>query len=406
MNYNELKNIRDEIIKKYFLTYQEKGFIVNEPLPLDNKEDITIDFTTCTICTAKENIRKNLYGSDYIMIQPAMRNTHIDTIGNIKEKTIFLSYFTMMGGFKYYKNISNYENDFNDIVVSEFDFLHNYFDKIILTIPVQYLDKIPVSQTTIEKIKDSHSQVVYSKDDENNLKWKYGIKGVKGYGTRWEVQNNGDVVNWGNTINVYRNDIPYGVDFGGGLETLIYAYKDLPSSVYANTLLTDLVKELCIKGNLYEKIIDCIISIIIIFDSKDNIVLRDKYILDEYARFLNCLLILTDTSFKQIKEIIENILKNGIFNKTKEEIYNKFLYEMEITFKNFDLLINSSNIGRIVDLVNICYNNNDDWKNSKKIVKSHFAKYFRNLKEIELLAILKKYNSIEDNQIKVRRKRK
>ena len=406
MNYNELQNVRDEIIKKYFLTYQEKGFIVNEALPLDNKEDITIDFTNCTICTAKENIRKNLHGSDYIMIQPAMRNTHIDTIGSIKEKNIFLSYFTMMGGFKYYKNILNYEKDFNDIIVSEFEFLHNYFDKIILTIPVQYCDRIPVSQTTIERIKDSQCQVIYSEDDENNLKWKYGINGVKGYGTRWEVSNNRDIVNWGNTINVYRDDVPYGVDFGGGLETLIYAYKDLPSSVYANALLTDLVKELSIKGNLYEKIIDCIISIIIIFDSKDTIVLRDKYILDEYSRLLNCLLILTDTSFKQIQEITESILKNCIFNKTKEEIYDKFLCEMDMTFKNFDLLICSSNIDRIVYLVNICYNNSDNWQKNKKIARSHFAKYFRNLKEIELLAILKKYNSIENNQKKIRRKRK
>ena len=173
MNYNELKNIRDEIIKKYFLTYQEKGFIVNEPLPLEDKEDITIDFTTCTICTAKENIRKNLYGSDYIMIQPAMRNTHIDTIGNIKEKTIFLSYFTMMGGFKYYKNISNYENDFNDIVVSEFDFLHNYFDKIT----EEYAETVLSFYKTINHINTDSNKVEFIDEKcfikNNPLNFKY-----------------------------------------------------------------------------------------------------------------------------------------------------------------------------------------------------------------------------------------
>ena len=85
-------------------------------------------------------------------------------------------------------------------------------------------------------------KLYFQENDENNLKWKYGMANVVGYGTRWEISNGGDLVNWGNTINVYVEDKPFGVDFGGGVESFIYAYLKLKNSIYANDAMTDMTK--------------------------------------------------------------------------------------------------------------------------------------------------------------------
>ena len=74
MNYEELKKLRNKISNDYIKHYKKRGFIVNEPLPLSNESDLTLDFTTCTICEAKPNISKGIIDTDYVTIQPSMRN--------------------------------------------------------------------------------------------------------------------------------------------------------------------------------------------------------------------------------------------------------------------------------------------------------------------------------------------
>ena len=60
MKYNELIQLKKEICNSYIEWYKSQGYKIEHPLPLDNKDDITLDFTTCTICLAKENIKKIL----------------------------------------------------------------------------------------------------------------------------------------------------------------------------------------------------------------------------------------------------------------------------------------------------------------------------------------------------------
>ena len=77
-------------------------------------------------------------GKDYVLIQPALRNTHIDVLSKIKGDNAFFSFFSMMVGFKYYSNENNSGKEFNEVLKNEFDFLRKYANQIILTIPIQY----------------------------------------------------------------------------------------------------------------------------------------------------------------------------------------------------------------------------------------------------------------------------
>lgn len=390
MNYNEMMNLKETICLDYISHYVNKGYIKMPSLPLDYKEDITLDFTTCTICTAKKNIREKRKGKDYVLIQPALRNTHIDVLSKIGGEDCFFSFFSMMGGFKYYSDDNHAKKEFNEVLKSEFDFLSKYANEIILTIPIQYKDFLEIDIQTLKYLNNKGCIIKYSDNDEKNLKWKYGINNVEGYGIRWEVCNGGDIVNWGNTINVYVEGKPFGVDFGGGVESLIYANQNLKSSIYANDAMTDLIKEFCYNNNIHEKMIDCIISSMCIIANKENIILRNKYILHKYLSILNSLMVLTDISREDVLKVVEEINSKNIqfLNKENmEEIFEEYLRKAEY---EYSILLNRNNIDSVLKLVELCYNENDElWKKSKKIVKSHLGKYFTNLSEVELLALHK-----------------
>lgn len=98
MKYEDLIDIKSKICSDYIKYYKNNGFEEFVAMPLYNKNDITLDFTTCTVCTAKENIKENKKGKDYVMIQPALRNTHIDVLRKADTDDYFFSFFSMMGG--------------------------------------------------------------------------------------------------------------------------------------------------------------------------------------------------------------------------------------------------------------------------------------------------------------------
>lgn len=388
MNYNELMEIKKEICSKYINHYVSKGYIEMPSLPLDYKKDITLDFTTCTICTAKDNIHQQKKGKDYVMIQPALRNTHIDVLGKMQENDRFFSFFSMMGGFKYYSDEFKYKKEFSEIIKSEFEFLKKYGNQIILTIPKQYMDFLEIDIPTLKYLKKEDCIIKYSMVDEKNLKWKYGINGVVGYGTRWEISNDGSVVNWGNTINVFVNDKPFGVDFGGGVESLIYANQKLKNSIYANDAMTDLTKEFCSNSSLHEKMIDCVVSSMCIIANKEKIILRDRYIIDKYMSILNSLMILNDISEEYILIIVNDINSKKIDFLNKENMVEIFEHFLDKASHNHSVILNSHNIDKVLKLLEISYNyNNDQWIKSKKIINSHYLKYFSNLSEAELFAL-------------------
>lgn len=395
MNYNELMEIKKKICSKYINHYVSKGYIEMPSLPLDYKKDITLDFTTCTICTAKDNIRQQKKGKDYVMIQPALRNTHIDVLGKMQEDDYFFSFFSMMGGFKYYSDELKYKKEFSEIIKSEFEFLKEYGNQIILTIPKQYMDFLEIDIPTLKYLKKEDCIIKYSTDDEKNLKWKYGMNGVVGYGTRWEISNNESIVNWGNTINVFVKDKPFGVDFGGGVESLIYANQKLKNSIYANDAMTDLTKEFCSNSSLHEKMIDCVVSSMCIIANKEKIILRDRYILDKYMNILNSLMILNNISEEYILIIVNDINSKNIDFLNKENMVEIFEHYLDKASHNHSVILNSQNIDKVLKLLELCYNhNNAQWGQNKKIIKSHYLKYFSNLSEAELFALQNLKSSI------------
>lgn len=406
MNYNELIKLRQKIINNYEDYYANLGFIKKSPLPLDSKDDLTLDFTTCTVCVAKPFIRKGEINIDYVMTQPAIRNTHLQDLGKIYIRSPYLSYFTMIGGFKYYRSSDKYEADFSKVIESEFNFLHQYFNNIILTIPKQYRKFLPISDITKEQLANQQCLIKYSTDDMENLKWKYGIRGVQGYGTRWEVVN-GTVTNWGNTINVYRNGKPFGIDFGGGLETLICAYKGLPNAIHANDTFIDQIKDLCSSDIIYEKVLDCIVSSLCIINSKQEIVLRDEYILNQYLRLIVAYSIVSDIDNEEIIDVTNNIaFSSNSFLSNYDKITTSFCDRLLDTYTNFYKLVESEKVDEVVRLIDLCYNGNNNWTDCDKIIRSNVRKYFTNLSEVELLALRKQKNILKQEPKVLKRRNK
>lgn len=76
--------------------------------------------------------------------------------------------------------------------------------------------------------------------------------------------------------------------------------------------MTDLTKDFCYNNSLHEKMTDCIISSMCIISNKENIILRDKYILSKYMSILNSLMVLTDISKEHILALVEDINSKNI----------------------------------------------------------------------------------------------
>lgn len=389
MKYEDLIDIKSKICSDYIKYYKNNGFEEFVAMPLYNKKDITLDFTTCTVRTAKENIKENKKGKDYVMIQPALRNTHIDVLRKADTDDYFFSFFSMMGGFKYYNNQIEYQKEFSELIKSEFDFLKKYNSYVLLTIPIQYNDNLKIDDKVTKYLKTNGCGIKYSDNDEKNLKWKYGINNVVGYGTRWEIANGGDLVNWGNTINVFVDGKPFGIDFGGGVESLMYSNLNLKNSIYANDAMIDNARLFCCDDSMKEKMLDCIISAMCIIANKPKIALRDKYILEIYMNLLSSYMTLSETNQSIISELVREINENNIPFLHRENMKIIFEQYLEKAIKNQRIILNSDNMDKILNLVSLCYNGDENWKNSKKIINSHFSKYFSNLSEVDLLALQK-----------------
>lgn len=398
MSYKELMETKEKICRDYINHYNERGYVELSPLPLNNKKDITLDFTTCTICSAKDNIRNSEKGKDYIMIQPALRNTHMDVLGKLSEDDYFFSFFSMMGGFKFYNKNNSKSDQFSELIKNEFDFLKKYNEEVVLTIPIQYKDKLEINNGVIEYLFNNGCKIIYSTDDEKNLKWKYGMNDVVGYGTRWEISNGGDLVNWGNSINVFVKGEEYGIDFGGGVESLVYAHLKLKNSIYANSALTDNVRVFCEEDSINEKIMDCVISSMCIIANKPEIILRDKYTIDSYMNMLVSLMALRDVKVGTILDMVEEINNKKVQFLTSDDMIEKFSKNMHRAIRDFHILLESKSIEEVIKMTDLCYNeDNSDWTKNKRITNSHYRKYFTNLTEVEILALRREKRIEKEN---------
>lgn len=65
-----------------------------------------------------------------------------------------------------------------------------------------------------------------------------------------------------------------------------------------------------------------------------------------------------------------------------------FKHYLEKAIHNHSIILNSQNIDKVLKLLDLCYNkDNDMWIQNKRIIKSHCLNYFSNLSEAELFAL-------------------
>ncbi len=327
MNYNDLLNLRSKIVELYYKTYND--YIIESPTGLEDKHDITLDFTNCTICLAKENILKEKIGNNYVVCQPCLRNNNFQELSDVNKELNYMNYFTMLGGYHYIKNNSQKEEEFNKIVKRQYKFLKEVSNgsKIRLTIPSQFEKYLKLSKETMTKIKSDNNLIEYQENELLNLKWKYGIDGIIGYGTRWEVQNiNGEYVNCGNDILLYKNNRAIGIDFGSGLETLVSLLNGEKNLLYSNKVCSDKVKKFCSGNAIKEKIVNALVSLICCKYYKSSKTIRVEYIIGLYIRIIAAYLEYIDCDTRVIIELSQDICTSlCISNNEISEIYLQIL---------------------------------------------------------------------------------
>lgn len=334
MNQGLVKEANDSLLSFYAKLYRDDNFYLETALPLISNDDISLEFINCTICLAKQNIKNNIIGKDYILFQPAIRTKNYNGVLDVIHQTRYASCFTMIGGYKYIKNAVDCPIDLERILLNEAKFLNHFFSqKVQLTIPEQYVNKIPISQDFISKLVAEGIKIIYSQDDMKKLKWKYGISGVEGFGIRWSIIED-RIINWGNTVVLYRGDSPIGIDFGGGLEILLQAYCSLPHCVYANRRITQQIADfICNQTRL--KITDALVFLFDVFEATDDIEscsARIKYILNQYVRSLAANIIRDNISFCEFSILVESMATENL-NSAKDYILmcvDKRIQELKI----------------------------------------------------------------------------
>lgn len=298
-------------------------------MPLITTDDITLEFTNCTICAAKPFLVNGMVGEDYILVQPAIRTQNYNFVHTSDQNTRYSTCFTMIGGFKFLDCRETLRRSFDLIVWSEALFLRHLFktSEIILTIPVQYEEFLPLSLHMQEKLGSIDVLIKKTKCDANNLKWKYGIRGIVGYGTRWEIGDTNGLVNWGNTIALFDDGKPVGIDFGGGVETLLQAYFQLKHCIFANDYLRNQELADLIDSPESIKWVDALIASTVIWREIKRLSylpIRIKYILDKYVNAAVALSIVMEHSILQMQHYIELIFKDVCYENCEKEFVAMF----------------------------------------------------------------------------------
>ena len=387
-DYLKLLLLRERIINLYYEVYSD--YQIAESVSLDEDRDITLDFVNCTICLAKENISKGEKNNNYVMVQPCLRNNHINLLSSYFEESNYLSYFTMLGGFYYIENQEKWIDEFNKIVQRQFNFFRKIKDdiEIRLTVPYHYFGFLPLASETKKLIYENNGSIIYSKADKENLKWKYGIDGIIGYGTRWKLKDiNGKFVNCGNDILLF-DEIgnAIGIDFGSGLETIVSVLNGEKNLLYSNIVCSDYIRDFCNYDSLNEKLVDSLLSFICCEHYKKRKNFRIKYLMFLYMRIISAILLINDISIDLLNELIIEICKN--INIEYEMVAMNIISQVSEQQKFLDRLSKTSS-----------------GKNAVKYFESKRNRYERKLLNMEVYA-LKKLIDKEEKSDKTKKIRK
>jgi len=388
-NYLELLQLRHKIEEEYYKVYCD--YEILESYHLDAKEDISLDFINCTICGAKNNLMNRKLGNNYVMLQNCLRNNHIELLKKTNSISNYMSFFTMLGGFHYINPTENWVEEFNKIVLRQFKFFRILYptNLIILTIPDDYITFLPLTINTKEYLLNNNCFIEISKIDAKNLKWKYGIKDIKGYGTRWEIATKENkLINCGNDIILFDKVKPIGIDFGSGLETLVAVINDNENLLYSNIICTDEIKSFCINNTNKEKLIDALTSIICIIEYKEYKNFQVKNLIRMYIKIASAIMIIENITNEDLIEIIKNISETLKINY--ESFIDQIIIEI-IKQQEFLKEITKTEIGKeIIDI------------NKSGIEPRYYIKgYFQNIYDIELKA-MEKIIEKENKYVKAR----
>ncbi|MGY6172017.1 hypothetical protein ACW95P_01560 [Candidatus Mycoplasma pogonae] len=268
LNTNDLNRIKiekDKILKTFLKLYSKK-YHFTKPLPLKINFDPTLQFTNCTITTAKKMWINNKNKS-YITVQKALRtNTFINHDENKEFK--WNSELTMLGGF-----VISSDTTIENELKNQFLFLNEIFSekKFIIKITFNSLLVNFFNLNFLEIFKNEENKIIVKLEKNNDLVWKYGFNNFKGLGTSWEIINteNNNRYAFGNVIAIFDEKKLVGFEFGGGAEILVQAKMNLDSKIFASDSFYNLIFDIANLTDNY-KLMDAIITILTITKSQIN----------------------------------------------------------------------------------------------------------------------------------------
>lgn len=232
MKRDELKNYRTQFPEEFILFFKNNNFIYHDPLPLKIDFDKTLSFTNSTTCIFKYYKLNGRNCFDYITVQNALRTNTYATLLNNNITLLWNAHLTMLGGY-----INSFSNNilelFEKNIYLSLKFLKSILGEnqiIIITIP----SKIKV-QLREEIFQYRNLEIIFLKEEVEDLIWEFGLPNISGIGVRWELKNGETILNCGNHIIMYEDKKPIGIDFGFGLEVLIQAKLNLSHKILAST---------------------------------------------------------------------------------------------------------------------------------------------------------------------------
>ena len=316
----ELDEIRSQLIDRWIVQFN-KDFNLVDSDSLLNKIDPTIAFNNCSICIFKNNIIEKSEIEDYIVIQDCLRtNTYrqIHDLDNYK----WTANITMLGGYKKV-TVSNSLSILANMIERQYKFLEPFIsDKINLLIEVSE------ENYYIYKVLESNRNVKVNIVKSEELRWKYGIRGYTGIGSEWILESDNSRYHFGNTILIYENGKPIGIDFGGSLEVLVQTMLGEDYKIFGCSYAKSFVLTFINKSEEHRLLTDCLATLLLIFDSTDNIKnisISFEQTLYEYLYATISLLIITDLEYSEVKLVLYDLSKNLLFKKEIEEKYSIYL---------------------------------------------------------------------------------
>lgn len=324
--------LRDLIRYKYISFYKNKGIENIPALPLKIDYDPTLSFVNCTICHMKKMYIEDKKLKAYCVSQPALRTNTYHEIHNDMYLTYTAS-LEMLGVFQPITELKYAADVLKNQILWQIDFLHQCLgDKFGIRIEIsnkfcEYVEK--------KFFKELENYNVSFYIEKENYEWEYGMDNIIGIGSNWFIKYESYEYEFGNVILLLKDNVPMGVESGGGIEVIMQSIMGSTHKIYSNMYATKEVERQILENGMlsimYFDTIDVISNILWEMKDESQRTIQIDEVLEQYIRAFKSLVVLLDLSRSTIEKYINMYevchkewckYPGELFNRLEEELSN------------------------------------------------------------------------------------